>query len=69
MHPLMTDTLVAERVRDIQHRAEVARQARLARLTRRDRPAAAAGKSAHASPLRILAALSHTGSGHPRAAR
>ena len=69
MHPLMTDTLVAERVRDIQHRAEVARQARLARLTRRSRPAAAHRASAHTGPLRILAARIRTSSGHPRPAR
>jgi hypothetical protein len=66
MHPLMAETLVAERVRDLQHRADAARQAAEAR---RGRPSAPRRAPAHASPIRILAVLSRTSSGHPRPAR
>ena len=66
MHPLMSETLVADRVRDINRRADAARQVRLARSACRERSAAARSAATRHGRLRILGRI---GSSHPRPAR
>jgi hypothetical protein len=56
MHPLVSQTVAAEHVRDMRTTAVAARQAKLTRRTRRDSSVPSSTKRTHRGLLRALGA-------------